>query len=173
MEEIGCLKDDLQFLMENRKTSKLKETLRTESLNNSHNSSFLLNNSYFTTPACRKYNLRDHIKNSSGLTKFQEFLNQYNDNRNIILLVDSKMNIWELIKRTDISLTNITNGGSDLVSIVNKIKNSFNEERLLNIELKGNFDNRSVSDLDISKVTDFNISHYIKETGTLQNTENL
>jgi hypothetical protein len=167
------LKDDMQFILENRRKSKLTERLNESfsSLNDSgvFNNSILSNLS--TNTIKKKYNLKDNMDNKN-LTKFQEFLIQYSENKNLLLLVDSKNTVWELVKRTDISVSNIVNG-DNIVSIVNKLKDVYNvEEKLLNIEIKDNYDNRSISELDISKVTDLNISNLLRETNVIINTEN-
>jgi hypothetical protein len=170
------LKDDLQFILENRRTSVLKEKICNESFASSVNdtSSIMMNNSFLTNLSTntikKKYNIKDHMDNK-GLTRFQEFLNQYHENRNLLLLVDSRNTIWELIRRNDLSVNNILDGPC-VVSILTKLKDTYNvEEKLLNIEIKDNYDNRSVSELDISKVTDLNISHFLRETNTF--TENV
>jgi hypothetical protein len=199
LDELLSLKDDLNFVIENRNKSKLSNKLSesiihdSNNLNNSYyshnnirnkgnkndinNNSILLNNSYISNISnnfiCKKYNIKDNINykdNKIQLTKFQEFLNQYNENKNIILLVDSKNNIFELIKRNDLTINNITNN-DNIVSILGKLKDSYNvEDRLLNIEIKDHYDNRSISELDISKVTDLNISQIMRECNN--NTEN-
>jgi cytoplasmic iron level regulating protein YaaA (DUF328/UPF0246 family) len=166
------LKDDMQFITENRKKSRLTEKLNESftSLNDSNilNGSILSNLS--TNTIKKKYNLKESMDNKN-LTKFQDFLSQYNENKNLLLLVDSKNAIWEIIKRPDLSPSNIANG-DNIVSIISKLKDAYNvEEKLLNIEIKDNYDNRSVSELDISKVTDLNISHLLRETNIV-NTEN-
>jgi hypothetical protein len=167
------LKDDMQFITENRRKSRLAEKLNESftSLNDSNvfNNSILSNLS--TNTIKKKYNLKDCMDNKN-LTKFQEFLLQYNENKNLLLLVDSKNTIWELIRRTDINVCNILNG-DNIVSIVSKLKDIYNvEEKLLNIEIKDHYDNRSISELDISKVTDLNISNLLRETNVIINTEN-
>jgi len=178
---MNLIKDDLQFILENKSKAKLKERLET-SLNNT-NSECDLNCSVATTQSKgkikAKYNLREKMDNKN-LTKFQEFLNTYNHNRNILLLVDSKNTIWELVKRPDLSISNLSTmeNISSLNSINKKDENiisnnnyysnnnsNFVDEKLLNIEIKENEDRSFInSELDISKVTDFNISALIRDT---------
>lgn len=170
------IKDDLQFILENKSKAKLKERLET-SFSNIYTESDL-NNSIISTQSIgkvkSKYNLKEKMDNAN-LTKFQEFLNTYNHNKNILLLVDSKNTIWELVKRSDLNINNIStmDNITSLVSIsYNKDENSENanknnlpDDKLLNIEIKDYEDKSFInSDMDISKVTDFNISALIRDT---------
>lgn len=183
---MNMIKDDLQFILENKSKSKLKERLETSFSNSILNESDYLNNSIASAKSKgrikSKYNLKEKMDNKN-LTKFQEFLNTYNQNKNILLLVDSKNTVWELVKRPDLSIAslstveNITSIGSGINLNKDENYNSNNntsnivDEKLLNIEIKENEDKSFVnSELDISKVTDFNISALIRDT---QNNDNI
>lgn len=217
---MNMIKDDLQFILENNSKAKLKEKLLENSFSGSHcnfNYNNLnesdLNNSVVSTQSRgkikTKYNLKEKM-DGKNLTKFQEFLNTYNQNKNVLLLVDSKNNVWELVKRTDLSIANLStmenitslssalnvqnanfmhlndnfcgednnNYGSSGKNFKNNYKNKDNhnnsnlvDEKLLNIEIKENEDKSFAnSELDISKVTDFNISALIRDT---QNNDNI
>jgi hypothetical protein len=158
LEEMSILKNDLQFIVDNRTKSKLKEKLdhSTISLNESAlNTSILSNVSTHTIK--KKYNIRENIDTKS-CTKFQEFLESFNENKNLLLFVDGGFNMWELVKRNDLNVHNLLNY-ENITSILNKNK-YFIEDKLLNIEIKENDEGKSVMDLDISKVTDLNISQF-------------
>lgn len=171
------MKDDLQFILENKSNAKLKEKLET-SFSNTYTESDL-NNSAVSIQSKGKinsrYNLREKMDNKN-LTKFQEFLNTYNQNKNVLLLVDSKNSIWEIVKRSDLSVNNIStmDNITSCLSLTNnqfynfsntENNNDLINEKLLNIEIKDNEDKSFInSDLDISKVTDFNISALIRES---------
>ena len=200
------IKDDLQFILENKSKAKLKEKLFENSFtgsnyNNNNNNNFMnesdLNNSVISTQSKGKikgkYNLKEKMDNKN-LTKFQEFLNTYNKNKNVLLLVDSKNTVWELVKRSDLSIANLSTmeNISSLSTVLNLNSGNYNygegnnyyessgknhnnsnlvDEKLLNIEIKENEDKSFAnSELDISKVTDFNISVLIRDT---QNNDNI
>ncbi len=156
------LKNDVQFILENRNKSKLKEKLdMSMSMNDSSlNNSIISNMS--TNTIKKKYNIRDNLE-STGLTKFQEFLESFNDTKNVLFFVDSSSNIWELVRRSDITVHNLTNS-DNVTSIIHKYKDRYDiGEKLLNIEIKDIDDGKSMGDLDISKVTDLNISHLLRD----------
>lgn len=232
---MNMIKDDLQFILENKSKAKIKEKLLENSfsgsISNNYNANYLnesdLNNSVVSTQSKGKiksrYNLKEKMDNKN-LTKFQEFLNTYKQNKNVLLLVDSKSTVWELVKRSDLSVANLSTmeNISSLSTALNlnsgnNINNNFNfyfnyfqgggeennnnynnnncyfnsdgknlmnnnydnrnnnsnlvDEKLLNIEIKENEDKSFAnSELDISKVTDFNISALIRDT---QNNDNI
>jgi hypothetical protein len=162
MEEMSLLKNDIQFIIENRNKSKLKEKLdNSMSLNESSlNNSILSNMS--TNTIKKKYNIRDNLE-SNGLTKFQEFLESFIETKNLIFLVDSFNNIWELVRRNDLTIYTLTNS-DNLKSVTHKNRDNYDVgEKLLNIEIKEIDDGKSFNDLDISKVTDLNISHLLHD----------
>jgi len=120
----------------------------------------------------KKYNLKENLNFENNMSKFQEFLNSYIINKNILIFIDSRNNLWELVKRTDLNMNILNNNCENLVSIISRTKIhesvELNREspksKLINIEIKDHYDNISSlngSELDISKVTDFNLSHLI------------
>ena len=178
LEEMSGLKDDLQFILENKKKTKLLEKIQQGVKDSSiclDESSFL--NQSFTSNVStqtvkKKFNIKDKFDNKN-FVKFQEFLNSYKHNRQVLLLVDNKNRVWELVKRNDLNIYSLARENENLVSITSALQRNdlLNIEdspksKLLNIEIKDNYDNRSLnnSELDISKVSEFNISHYIRET---------
>ena len=199
IEEMSSMKDDIQFILENRSKSKLKDKLNqsiiSSSMNNSHQSSANQshnnsiihsssnNVSYYTsnnnnlnesslncsviscvshTNVRRKFNIKDKFILEDNLT---DFLNNYNQYKNILFLVDNKGNIWELIKRIDLNINIITNNPSSLKSIV--FCEKIQDTNLSNIEIKDPFENRSVfetTEEEFGKFSEFNLSKYIKES---------
>lgn len=143
------------------------------------NASVNLNNSVIShrssTTVKKKFNLKDKFVFDSNMSKFHDFLNCFNPSKNILLFVDSKNNFWELVKRNDLTLNIVMNNCENIMSVTSGLKtNKFvcgdaedsPKSKLLNIEIKDNFDDRSSlnnSELDISKVTDFNLSHFIRD----------
>jgi len=201
MEEMNTIKDDMQFILDNKKSTKSpinlnerkKERMETsysnislsENMNNSLiNSTSILNNSNFyennnnniNNITC--YNLNEKMEQKQ-LTKFQEFLNGFNSNKNVLLLVDSRSKIWEIIKRNDLDVTKLSNDEyvNSCCSIFSKDKfnedNKILDEKLMNIEIKENEDKSFInSELDISKVSDMNISQLIRDTNNNETMEN-
>ena len=162
MEEMSILKNDIQFIIENRNKSKLKEKLdNSMSLNESSlNNSIISNMS--TNTIKKKYNVRDNLE-MNGLTKFQEFLESFVETKNLLFLVDSSNNIWELVRRNDLTVHSLTNS-DHLRSVIHKYRDNYDVgEKLLNIEIKDIDDGKSFNDLDISKVTDLNISQILRD----------
>jgi len=183
MEEMNSLKDDMQFILENKTKSKMKEKLEKSKqyidLNSSAlNDSSVLDNSVIsnvsTNTIKKKYNIKEKFAFDQNLMcKFNEFLMNYNVAKNLLLLVDNRNTIWELVRRNDLNIGSLNSNCENLISVTAGISSNkyfldddSPKSRLLNIEIKDNYDNRSMnnSELDISKVTDFNISHYIRET---------
>jgi hypothetical protein len=151
----------------------------TSKLNNSYvknNEYNYLNNNVNNT--C--YNLNEKMEEKQ-LTKFQEFLTGFNSNKNILLLIDGKGLIWELIKRKDLDISRLSNDeyvtsccsifDKDNYKEKNKIYgNEVLNDKLLNIEIKEDEDKSYInSELDISKVSDMNISQLIKDTNNNSN----
>ena len=218
MEEIDNIKDDIQFLLENKSKSKIKEKLNqsiayNNSLNSSfcseqknadnNNISFASENSYLSNlsvtykgpdPSILRqlnYNLNTSQQNNNidGLNyknennknlmmkksnfnlkdkysineNFSMFINKINMKKDILILIDGKNNVWELIKRGDLTYEQILkyendkeknnriksiinlceDKNSNLIDILNKNdcnKNYFekedNDENLLDIKIK-------------------------------------
>lgn len=80
----------------------------------------------------------------------------------MVLLIDGDSTVWELIKRKDITLSDIDKEGFRIKSIVDCEENNMQDmhNRLLNIEIKDNNRSLATSEMDVSR--DFNIS-IIKE----------
>ena len=103
------------------------------------NESSILNSSVVSdvsfSAAKKKYNLKDRF-NFQNMTKFQEFLNTYNQAKNVLLFLDSKNNFWELVKRSDISVNYLMSNVDNITSIVSNIDkyNSNTNYKFLNIE---------------------------------------
>jgi hypothetical protein len=155
---MSIMKNDLQFIMDNRSKTKLKDKLDTSniSLNESSLNTSVISN-ISTNTIKKKYNIRDNF-DLKGITRFQDFLETFNDKKNVLLFADNNCNVWELVKRNDLSVNKLLNN-DNITSILNK-NNYLIEDRLLNIEIKDNDEGKSLVDLDISKVTDLNISQF-------------
>lgn len=82
---------------------------------------------------------------------------------NLIFMIDDKSNIWELIRRIDLSYNNLNNG-RELYSYKELFKDKEDEHNIYTIQIETN-ETSSIyeSDLDISKGSDLNISNYIKD----------
>lgn len=103
---------------------------------------------------------------------FKTFLNILQNKRidhdseftNVILLVDDKSNIWELIRRTDLTV-NALNDGRDIYSYKELFKGTTEKKDFYTINIETTQSNSlGDSDLDISRVSDFNLTEFIKET---------
>jgi hypothetical protein len=104
-----------------------------------------------------------NIKEKFGeLNKLQEVLNNYIHLRSLIILVDNKGNLWELVRRNDLTSQSLSNP-ENINSFLTKV--NLEDNKLLNIEIRENFDTRSFnnSELDLSKTSDLNISFLLKE----------
>jgi len=117
-----------------------------------------VNNTFIKTNIKDKYN---------GTKKMQELLNKGSqDNKTVLLFVDNKNNIWELIRRSDIKLSQLNNPDS-ISSIIKTTKNNscFNTEKLLNIEINDNNSENlnTVSDVNISRNSNFDLSTILRE----------
>jgi len=121
--------------------------------------------------------------------KLQDFLNSYTPSKNLLFLLDSKNNFWELVKRVDINKNNIINNTDNLISITSILKENCTlsnrsrmqctypkskffcieredspRSKLINIEIKDNeISFNKESELEISKITDLNISNLMKD----------
>lgn len=199
IEEMSSMKDDIQFILENRSKSKMREKLNQSIISNSNNNSNKSsaqqsqNNSIIhssnismsgNTSKCynsnnvndsslnisiisgistakvrKKFNIKDRFTFDDNLT---DFLSNYNQYKNILFLIDNKGNVWELVKRIDLTMNNIINNPTNMKSIVfcEKIN-----DNLSNIEIRDPFDNRSIiTSEEDGKYTDFSLSKYIKES---------
>ena len=227
MEEIDNIKDDIQFLMENRSKSKMREKLNQSiAYNNSLNSSFCseqknnennnisftseksLENSYLSNLSVTyngpdptilrqlNYNLnisqqnnnnnidllniKNETNNNKNINKkknnnynlkdnylinenFSLFINKINMKKDILFLIDGKNNVWELVKRGDLTKEQIEkyenekekdnriksvlnlcdNKNNNLIDKINKNENNKNylekediDENLLDIKIK-------------------------------------
>ena len=190
VEELSSMKDDIQFILENRNKSKLKERLNQSIISNensnqssaqqSQNNSIIhssnnvsynygnnttimnessLNNSIIsgisTQAVKRKFNIKDRFTLDDNLT---EFLSNYNQYKNILFLIDNKGNVWELIKRIDLTMNTIISNPS--IVFCEKI-----QDNLSNIEIRDPFDNKSIiTSEEDGKYSEFSLSKYIKES---------
>ena len=205
MEEITNIKDDIQFLMENRNKSKMKEKLNQSiAYNNSLNSSFLseqknqdnlsftseksMENSYLSNVSVTyngpdpnmlrqlNYNLntsqqknnienfytKNENNNKDILIKrkdynlknkylidenFSKFINKIRIKKDLLFLIDGKNNVWELIKRGDLTYEQIQKYENDKEeknhNLINLLLNDDKkygldkeDENFLNIEIK-------------------------------------
>ena len=223
MEEITNIKDDIQFLMENRNKSKMKEKLNQSiAYNNSLNSSFLseqknqdnlsftseksMENSYLSNVSVTyngpdpnmlrqlNYNLNTsqqknnienfYIKNEKNnkdiLIKrkdynlknkylidenFSKFINKIRIKKDLLFLIDGKNNVWELIKRGDLTYEQIQKYENDkeeknrIKSIINlcQEKNHNLINLLLNDDKKYGLDKEDENflNIEIKEPTDF------------------
>jgi len=100
----------------------------------------------------KKVNLRKKFVNGANI---QNILNTH-DEDSIVLFVDSKNNVWELVKREDLPL-NAIKRPEKLMSILKKTDN-----RLFNIEIKDMGDT-SLNTSYINTKNDFNLSILMKD----------
>ena len=192
LEEMAIIKDDIQFIKENKSKSKMTEKLnqsifsnfsvnsRESQKNNNFNNSFVSNNSSLNSSIISNVlnsSINSNLTNSKKEDKlkinlqekylinenFTNYLNNYNQYKNIILFVDNNENIWELIKRNDLNLNDITNNPQNIQSIL--ISDKIND-KLSNIEIKENSSNSNRNSIEENKnlkYSDFRISKYIEE----------
>ena len=93
------------------------------------------------------YNLKHRTGSSRKLHVFSHFLSEYDQNKNILIMIDSSGCCWELVKRNDINQEKLIKG-ENLISILNKeYENFIFTDKLINIDLK----EEDLSALDISK----------------------
>lgn len=179
IEEMNIMKDDVQFLLEYKSKTKLKEHLdQSMSSNRSSNSNISyvsnknpLNDSmsnvnssiisnHTTNTMRKKINLKERFQFTDNLG---DFLLGVNIKKNILLMVDTKGEIWELIKRKDLTICSVKSHPEYIKSIIpNDIDKSIANSSILDSR---EYDNRSLkqSELDLSK-SDFNLSRMIKES---------
>jgi len=203
LEEMAIVKDDIQFIKENKSKSKMTEKLNQSIIsnisiksresqnknnnfnnsiihnNNNFNNSFISNNSSLNSSIISnalnnsinsslintkkeerlKINLQDKYLMDENLTNY---LNNYNQLKNILLLVDNNENIWELVKRNDLNINLISNNPQNVQSILNRDKIT---DKLSNIEIKenSNSNRNSIEENKSLKYSDFKISKYIEE----------
>ena len=223
MEEITNIKDDIQFIMENRNKSKMKEKLNQSiAYNNSLNSSFLseqknqdnlsftseksMENSYLSNVSVTyngpdpnmlrqlNYNLNTsqqknnienfYIKNENNnkdiLIKrkdynlknkylidenFSKFINKIRIKKDLLFLIDGKNNVWELIKRGDLTYEQIQKYENDkeeknrIKSIINLCQEKYHNliNLLLNDDKKYGLDKEDENflNIEIKEPTDF------------------
>ena len=217
VEEINIIKDDIQFLLENKSKSNIREKLNqsiTYSLNSSFNSehknniSFTsenngqqsLDNSYMSNISITyngpdqnmlrqlNYNLNTSLSNNNMENEnkkylkdknniynlknkylidenFSKFINKINIKKDILFLIDGKENVWELIKRGDLTVEQIKKHENNKEE--NKIKsiiNLFQDKNINIIDLisnkneKNNLiekENLNLIDIEIKEPNDF------------------
>lgn len=126
--------------------------------------------SFDTNGDLKKINLKENFlqQKEDNFHRLEKILSEYNpDEKEIILFVDNSSNIWELIKRKDLSINSLstTQATQDIISL-NKIISEMNllsndqENRGVDLE------NLSVnnSELDLSRNTEMSVYNPIKET---------
>lgn len=135
------------------------------------NNSIISDRSATNQPHQKKYNLKEKFNFDANMKKFQDFLISYNPSKNILLFVDSKNNFWELIKRNDLNMTVLNNNSENIISatsgmftnkfLIDHADDDSPKSKLFNIEIKDYSLNNS--ELDISKVTDYNFLRDLNE----------
>lgn len=116
----------------------------------------------------KKSNITDFMNDKSFKTFLHILQNKRidhdSDYTNVILLVDDKSNVWELIRRTDLTVNSL-NDGRDIYSFRELFKGTadYKDFYTINIETTQS-SSLEDSDLDISRVSDFNLTEFIKET---------
>ncbi len=182
LEEMNILKDDVQFLLENKSKSKLKEHLDSSFYSNRsftsnsnissasnrnglNDSMSILNssiNSTVSTNNKRKFNIKERFNFDKNLS---EFLCSYNPKKNVLVLVDSKGDVWELIKRKDLNANVIKNHPDSIKSIVaNDYMSGLKDNESENIIIKeGDGSLLNKSELEIGK-GEMNLSKVIKDS---------
>jgi hypothetical protein len=176
-------------------TEKLDQSVKSHNTIDLNESESKLNYSSFsiisTNTIKRKnvYNLKENLKfDEDSNSKFQIFLNSYSPIKNILFFLDSKNNVWELVKRTDLNHFNIYENVDNIRSIAG-IKENLSvtnrsrflcitpksksfcidaddspKSKLLNIKIKNNdISFNSQSELDISRINDLNFSNFIRD----------
>ena len=184
MEEISIIKDDIQFLMENRSKSKIKDKLNQSLAScNSLNSSFCSNSyisqnlsnlsvSYYgadqnilrhlnytlntssvnnpqeafngtygpgtltveNSKKRKKYNLKERYFIDENFTNF---MFKTNTKKDILFLIDGKENVWEIIRRADLTADQIRKYDKEkdkeysgkIKSVINMIGDNNNKEK--------------------------------------------
>ncbi len=158
LEELNFLKNELISFLKNNTAIHKSELLKNKNYD-SHNSSLL-------SQEINKINLKENLEdNKESLKNFEKLLNDYDpDSKDILLFIDNKNNIWELIKRNDLKIETL-NSSHELVSYNKLIMDLRNDKRLMEENIldihNSSFNN---SDLDISKGSDCNLSNIVKET---------
>jgi hypothetical protein len=112
-------------------------------------------------------NIKDYyLEDSENVKKFTKILDLYKINSNLILLVDSNNMVWEILKRDDLTISslmtpeNIISYKDQLLQVNHNLLLDFICEQELEEENKS----LNNSEIDLSKVSDFNMSNLIRET---------
>lgn len=84
----------------------------------------------------------------------------------VILLVDTDKQVWEIVKRTDLELNNINKEKIEDIESLATSPWKLNKDEELDIDLVLKIQNDSFgsSEIDISKVSELNISNLMKDT---------
>ena len=149
------------------------------------NESINLNNSVLSgvsnasaTSHRKKYNLKEKFTLDQNMTKFEDFLNAFSPTKNILIFLDSKSNFWEIVRRNDLDTRGLINGIEGVISVTSLLSSAgvpefyTNRSKFENLEdsPKSKFYNLEIKDrslnnseLDISRTTDFNISHFMRD----------
>ena len=171
LEEILNLKNDIQFLMESavisksRIRDKINQTIIDESNERNTTHSQLKNNQSFMNCSVNNveninktvistYNIAERTDSDRKIKHFQTFLEEYDMNKNILLIIDSQGNCWELLKRPDLSPEQVKSG-ENLISILNKEYEQYIiSNKLLNIDIKDHDEDYNTSMIEVSRIND-------------------
>lgn len=171
LEEILNLKNDIQFLMESAVISKSRirdkknHTIIDESNDRNIIHSQLKNNQSYMNSSINNmeninktvvstYNIADRTDSDRKIKHFQSFLEEYDMNKNILLIIDSQGNCWELLKRPDLSPEQVKSG-ENLISILNKeYEHYIISNKLLNIDIKDHDEEYNSSMIEVSRIND-------------------
>lgn len=110
------------------------------------------------------YNIKDHFE-YDDVNKLSSVLKSFSsDNNSVILFVDTNSKVWQLVQREDISADSLSNP-EYCESVVNSPWKVIREEHIpldnfLNIDQASAY----TSEVDMSKITEFNVSYLAKET---------
>lgn len=144
----------------NHSNENKKQQVPNNSLNNSPNQSFNQSISRLSKKSLNGkmvrsiYNLKNRTSQQMQLMKFQLILDDYDLNSNILVLIDNNGNCWELVKRPDLSPLMLEKG-ENVVSVLNKeFENLLFTDKLINIDIKDNYDELQSSAVDLSKFND-------------------
>lgn len=111
-------------LIRNQTEKNLNKTyVNNSNINNETNTQYK-----FSTQNIYSYNIKERTGNLIKINQFQNFLDSYDQSRNILLIIDADECCWEIVKRSDIDLSNIKIGET----IKSVVLNEFYNELLLN-----------------------------------------
>lgn len=147
LDEIKQIKNDLMFIMECSKISKSKLDKKIKISNSVDMNSNLNDDGLKQSEIKMKYLNISHLNLSKKygnkkMKKLQHFLNTYNSENNILLLLDNFNNIWEIIKRKDLNIKDLKSG-IEINSIVNM--NDVNKKQTTKFSTYSQYNSMNVS----------------------------